>query len=224
MIAREVGVAKSSVSLWVRDVPLSEAQQAALAEADPVRRRRRTGNLAWSRQCRDARRRAQAHGRELARRDDPLHRAGCMLYWAEGGKARNAVGFTNSDVEMLRFFVRFLRECYGVPDGRIRLTVNCFLGNGLELDEIEDFWLDRLELPRSSLRPSIVNRPSRASKGVHRPLPHGTAKIVVHSTEIVQSIYGAIQEYAGFDRPEWLDLDHPSRPVLRHEPAATTDA
>ena len=37
------------------------------------------------------------------------------------------------------------------------------------------------------------------------------------ATEIVQSIYGAIQEYTGVDRLEWLDLDYPSRPVFRPE-------
>ena len=26
------------------------------------------------------------------------------------------------------------------------------------------------------------------------------------STEIAQTIYGSIQELAGFDRPEWLDM------------------
>jgi creatinine amidohydrolase/Fe(II)-dependent formamide hydrolase-like protein len=36
-------------------------------------------------------------------------------------------------------------------------------------------------------------------------LPYGTCRLVVHSTEIVQTIYGSIQEYGGFDRPEWLD-------------------
>jgi hypothetical protein len=30
--------------------------------------------------------------------------------------------------------------------------------------------------------------------------------VVVHSTFMVQSIYGAIQKYAGMERPEWLDL------------------
>ena len=35
-------------------------------------------------------------------------------------------------------------------------------------------------------------------------LPYGTCRLSVHSTAIVQHIYGAIQEYAGFDRPEWL--------------------
>jgi hypothetical protein len=29
---------------------------------------------------------------------------------------------------------------------------------------------------------------------------------VVNSTEIAQTIYGSIQELAGFDRPEWLDM------------------
>jgi hypothetical protein len=35
-------------------------------------------------------------------------------------------------------------------------------------------------------------------------LPYGTARISRCSVVIVQSIYGAIQEYA-VDRPEWLD-------------------
>jgi len=37
-----------------------------------------------------------------------------MLYWAEGSKQRNRLTFANSDVEMVRFFSRFLRECLGV--------------------------------------------------------------------------------------------------------------
>ena len=29
-------------------------------------------------------------------------------------------------------------------------------------------------------------------------------RVVVHDTHLVQSIFGSIQEYGGFDRPEWL--------------------
>jgi hypothetical protein len=36
-------------------------------------------------------------------------------------------------------------------------------------------------------------------------LPYGTCRVVVYRTRVVQSIYGAIQEYGGFDRPAWLD-------------------
>jgi hypothetical protein len=142
----------------------------------------------------------------IAKVDEPLHWAGCMLFWAEGSKKRNAVTFTNSDDDMMRFFLRFLRECYGVGDDRVRLSVNCFLGNGKTLAEIEEWWLDRLDLAPSCLQAATVNRPSSASKRVRKPLIHGTARISVHSTRIGQSVYGAIQEYAGIERPEWADL------------------
>jgi transposase-like protein len=202
-IAREFHIAQSTASGWVRDVPLREEQRRRLAALTD---RQRAGLLTSARRARQARLHAQDLGRLVALVDEPLHRAGCMLYWAEGSKKRNAVVFTNSDDDMMRFFLRFLRECYGVTDEQVRLSVNCFLNNGKTLAEIEAWWLARLDLPASSLATATVNRPSSASKGVRRPLVHGTARLVVHSTRIVQSIYGAIQEYAGVQRPEWVDL------------------
>jgi hypothetical protein len=202
-IARELHLAQSTVSGWVRDVPLTEEQRWRLAARTD---RQRAGLLTNTRRAREARLEAQALGRLVARVGEPLHQAGCMLYWAEGSKQRNAVVFTNSDDDMMRFFQRFLRECYGVKDEQLRLSVNCFLNNGKTLEEIEAWWLRRLGLPASSLTKATVNRPSSASKGIRRPLVHGTARLTVSSTRIVQSIYGAIQEYAGAQRPEWVDL------------------
>jgi hypothetical protein len=69
--------------------------------------------------------------------------------------------------------------------------------------EIEEFWLDAAGLPRSQLSKSIVNVYSKHSqKNRRNKLPHGTCRLVVGDTAVGQSIYGAIQEYAGFDRPE----------------------
>ena len=214
-IAVRLGVAKSSVSRWTRDIELTPEQRAALERADDLTERRRAlAASARSAAARERRRRAQEHGRTLARRGDPLHQAGCMLFWAEGSRSRNHVRFTNSDLAMHRYFLRFLRRWYAVSDDDVGLSINCHLGHGLALEAIERLWLDGLGLPPASLRASTVDVASRASKGVHRPLVHGTARLSVNSTWIVQSIYGAIQEYAGFDRPGWLDLDTPSRPVL----------
>jgi hypothetical protein len=205
-IARRVGVSVSSVSLWVRDVPLSAEQEAALDARNPARNAQRSGTQNSSLRRREARRVAQQHGRELARRDAPGFVAGCMLYWAEGAKNRNNVILCNADVDLLHTFLRFLRTHFDVPDDKVAFTVNCFLGNGLTLPEIETWWLQRLGLPATCLRQAAVNRASSASKRKRRTLVYGTGRLVVHSTFIVQSIYGAIQEYAGIDRPEWLDL------------------
>jgi transposase-like protein len=205
-IALRVGVSASTASRWLRDVPLTPAQQVALDRADPVRAGRRTGTERSSARRREERVAAQAHGRELARRAAPLHVAGCMLYWAEGSKRRNTAMFTNSDPAMLRYFLRFLRECYAVRDSDVALAVNVHLGNGCTIDDVHEWWLRELSLPRDSLRAPSINRASRATSRRRNTLPYGTARISVCSTFVVQSIYGAIQEYCGTPQPAWLDL------------------
>jgi transposase-like protein len=205
-IARLLDVARSSVSRWVRDIELTQDQHAALLARNPAYERQRNGSTALIERARLRRRGYQLRGRRRIRQSEPLYIAGCMLYWAEGDKARWTVALSNSDPEVIRLFARFLRECFGVPDERMRIYCHLFADHVTRQREVEQFWLDVAGLPATCLRKSSVNRYSRSSqrKRINR-LPYGTCKIVVHSTEIVQAIYGSIQEYGGFNRPEWLD-------------------
>jgi hypothetical protein len=127
--------------------------------------------------------------------------AGCMLYWAEGSKNRNLVKLANSDVQLVRFFARFLRESMGVKRADFVLRLNVYTNNGLSVSEIERFWLDALELPRSCLRKHTLNHTPTSSSGKSTTrLPYGVCTIgVARSTWLLQHIYGAIQEYAAFE-------------------------
>jgi transcriptional regulator with XRE-family HTH domain len=205
-IARRLNVSKSSVSHWVKDVELTTEQQEKLRQMNPAYNRQLSGwrkNAALHRANRVA---AQARGRVLAQRRDLLHLAGCMLYWAEGEKARNTLSFSNSDPAMVRFFVSFLRSQFNLRNEEIRVTCYLFADHLPRQREIEQFWLDVMGLDANSLRKSHVNVYSKYSekKRVNR-LPYGTVKVVVNRTRVVQSIYGSIQEYAGFERPAWLE-------------------
>ena len=132
--------------------------------------------------------------------------AGCMLYWAEGSKGRNSLVLTNSDGEMLRFFARFLRESLAVRSEDITVRLNVYLGNGLSLTQVEAYWLELLDLEWDSLRKHAINHFPTSTSGLKRTLPYGVCTIrVKRSTHLLQHIYGAIQEYAGFDEPRWLD-------------------
>ena len=51
----------------------------------------------------------------------------------------------------------------------------------------------------------MVNHfPTSSSGRAKRKLPYGVCSLTVHSAWMLQHIYGAIQEYAGFDEPAWL--------------------
>lgn len=201
MIEKRLGVARSTVSLWVREIELSDQQQAEIALRGASARSR-----ARSAYYRARRRQFQEEGRALAKCGEPLHVAGCMLFWAEGSRHRNSVTFVNSDPAMIALFARFLRRYFDPPEKSLKLTCNLFADHEERQREIEDFWLATAELPRDRLAKSVVNVYSRASKRTRiNRLPYGTCRLTFYSTRAVQHIWGAIQEYGGFERPEWLD-------------------
>jgi len=82
---------------------------------------------------------------------------------------------------------------------------NLFVDHEAHQREIEDFWLHLVGVSRARLRKTTVNRYSKYStKKRQNKLPFGTCRITVCDTSLVQNLYGAIQEYGGFEREEWV--------------------
>jgi transposase-like protein len=205
-IAAALGVSRGSVSVWVRDIELAPDQLDALRLRNPALNGQRVGARVRSEQARAKRIHAQLEGRRTARLGDSFHAAGCMLHWAEGSKDRNCVQVSNSDPALVVFFLSFLRCYFAVSDERVRIQCNLHADDLADVRRTEDFWIRTLGLPHACLTKSVVNRVSRGSKGKRtNMLPHGTCRLTVHDTAIVQHIYGAIQEYTGVEREEWLD-------------------
>jgi hypothetical protein len=203
-IERAVDASRGSISLWVRDVVLDDIATARLLERaglGPMRSAERSAARARARRAA-----YQAEGRRLVHERGPRYAAGCMLYWAEGEKSRNQLKLANSDPDLLLAFARFLRTEFDVRPDAIKLRCNLFADHLEQQTAIERFWLTTLGLPPTSLRKSTVNVYSKSSqkKRVNK-LPYGTCEIRVDDTRILQTIYGSIQEYGGFERPEWLD-------------------
>ena len=207
-IAAALEISPATALAWTKDIELTPEQKHAnlrgpTGPLNPERVRRAAAS--WAAVSRARRAICQAEGRATARHGDPLHLAGCMLYWAEGAKARHAIQFTNSDPRMLVLFRRFLVESLGIERERICLAINVYTGNGLTIDEIERHWLDLLDLPKSAARKHMINHmPTSSSGRAKNKLPYGVCTLRVHNSWMLQHIYGAIQEYGGFEEPAWL--------------------
>jgi transposase len=208
-IASRIGVSASSVHLWTKDIELTEEQKSLNLRGpggpqNPELVRRRAER--WAARCRASRLACQEDGRRQARERDLLHQAGCMLYWAEGAKSRNTIKFSNSDPQMALFFRRFLTDALAIELDEIVMTLNVYTNNGMAIDEIERYWLDLLGLPDTAVRKHTLDHmPTSSSGQAKNKLPYGVCTLRVGSTWLLQHIYGAIQEYAGFDEPAWLD-------------------
>jgi transcriptional regulator with XRE-family HTH domain len=210
-IAETLNVSKGTVSLWVRNIELTQKQKKRLEKncgRGSYEARMRGGETRRKIHY-EKRKKYQENGREFFKKnkDDILFISGVMMYWCEGTKQnnKNTVDFSNSDVCMIKIFLRFLKQFYDIKNDDISIYIHCYTTVN-SVDIIEQYWSRELELPKSCFKKTRVNVVSKASKR-KRPinsLPYGTCKVVVYRTDIIQSIYGAIQEFGNFERLEWL--------------------
>jgi transposase-like protein len=123
-IANALGVSPGSVSVWVRDVVLTEEQINRLVARNPAVNAALRGTPVRAARERERRRQAQADGRRLAK-SDPVFTTICMLHWAEGSKSRNSFVFTNSDPSLLRYASLGLRTTFDLDPSVFRVYCNC---------------------------------------------------------------------------------------------------
>jgi hypothetical protein len=139
-IATQLGVSKSSVSLWVRDVPFTPSKRRYGPQRRPnkLHDRKVAEILAMN-----------AAGLERIGRlgEEAFLVAGVALYAGEGAKRDGAVRFANTDAAMIRFFCAWLRCFFAVDESRLRARV--YLHEGLDIDAAEAFWSEVIQIPRS---------------------------------------------------------------------------
>ena len=203
-IAKKLSVSVSSVSLWVRNIELTDEQTQNLIAYRYLSINKINGSKSNHEKWKKIRLQYQEQGKEDAKQNDIEHLKGCMLYWAEGTKKKNSVVLTNTDANMMKFFVNFLKNFFQVKKEDFDISFNCYLSNGLTLEDIENYWLSLLDLPKSCLRKSTTkycDGPIHSNNGHN----YGVCRVGIHKTEIAQRIFGAIKEYIGIKDPElWL--------------------
>lgn len=145
----ELGCSKSSISLWVRDLPKPERR-------DPADQARLAGRKRWEHELavRDEQRQqtkaaATAEIGDLSDRD--LFIAGVALYWAEGGKdkpyaRRENVIFVNSDPGMIKVFHAWL-DLLGIERERLRYSV--MIHETADVAAAEQYWAELVDADRS---------------------------------------------------------------------------
>ncbi|MFE2167730.1 hypothetical protein ACFXB3_22125 [Streptomyces sp. NPDC059447] len=139
----ELGCSKSSISLWVRDLPKPTPARTPSEQAAHAARKR------WEHE-QSARDKQRATTKSSARSeigslsDRELFAAGVALYWAEGTKdktydRREKVRFINSDPGVIRVFLAWL-DLIGVARDRIAYRVA--IHESADVAAAEQYWAD----------------------------------------------------------------------------------
>lgn len=156
-ISRQLNVSKGTVSLWVRDLTLSEKAKLRIIEkiqkgryVSAERKKERTRILA------ETLKENAAQELKNIQLSLVVKRLLCaMIYWCEGAKDyHGGISFTNSDPYLTRLFIKLLIEGHGVD--RKKFVARLHLHEYHQVKKQEKFWQDILQLKPSQFRQAYL--------------------------------------------------------------------
>ncbi|MEU6502049.1 hypothetical protein ABZ895_21090 [Streptomyces californicus] len=189
----ELGCSKSSISLWVRDLPKPEPRY-----TEEERLTRMNAGLANLRAGQD---RERLETKRAAREsigklsDRELFIAGVTLYWAEGMKdkpysRRESLLFINSDPNVIKVYLRWL-DLLGVARDRLHIRVS--IHESGDAPGAERFWSDVTGVPRTAfMRATLKKHNPKTNRRNTGATYHGCLVIyVTESAELYRRVEGA---------------------------------
>jgi hypothetical protein len=170
-ILKHIPVAKSTISLWVRDIRLTEDQRRKLYDRQDSSMKgiKTIQNFFWRLRCESFEQGITLHH---TYKDQPDFIGGLMLYWAEGNKQRR-FGFTNSDSAMIALMVRWLEKYLEIPSKN--LYISCNIHSGQNEQMIIKFWKNVTSIPQQNFKKNFIKPEGSGYK--RNLLYNGTARI-----------------------------------------------
>lgn len=184
-IAEKLGVSKSSVSLWTRDVEFTP-------------RRRPSGRRSRPQQPNALQRRKQAEIEAMDAEgivrigvlsEQAFLAAGAALYAGEGSKRDGEVRFANTDPTQVRFFLAWLRRFFDIDEEKMRVRV--YLHKGLDLATAEQFWSDVTGVPLGQFRKPYRAEPDPTIRTTKHA--NGCVYVGLSSTRVHRGIMGLVR-------------------------------
>ena len=123
--------------------------------------------------------------------DEKLKIAGIMLYWAEGTLKGQTVDFVNSNRDMVRIFLKFLRQVCGVDDRRLRLYLYAY--SYLDLKKTKNHWKNITGIPINQFTKPYVRKGNLNLS--RRKLPYGLVHIRYNDKKLLLVIKSWIENY-----------------------------
>lgn len=148
-ILARLPVAKSSLSKWLVDLPLTPLEKQSLRHC-------RDKNISKGRIRAASALRERRLDREKiifhqAKKEfavfvrDPFFQVGMALYWAEGSKRTDSWTFTNSDADMVVLMMSWLKKFFSVETKEVRVRLQ--IHKPFAHEDQEEYWSQQLGVP-----------------------------------------------------------------------------
>lgn len=186
-IKKRLKVGKSTLSLWLRNYPLSKQRIRELRDRNEQRIER----------YRETRRRKKEERLERFYKEGkkiifPLSKreiflVGLFLYWGEGLKSHSAeLSISNTDPSIAKFFINWLTKSLLIQREKIKIQLHLY--TDMNINKEMNFWSKTLNIPLIQFTKPYIKKTSSARINHKGSFGHGTCNVRIGNARLSEKI------------------------------------
>ena len=185
-IKEEVPVSKGTLSVWLRDYPLSQKHIKRLRDNSSKRIENYRNTMAKKKE--DRRKGVYDEvGKYLGKFSDrDYYMAGLFLYLGEGLKTQDyTVSVANTNPVVSKLFIKWLEL---LEADRSKIKVKLHLYRNMDLDKEVEFWSKELSISKKNFMKPYIKESKSDRINYSNSFNHGTCNVVYHGRDIADKV------------------------------------
>ncbi len=198
-IRKQVPVAKSTLSAWLRYFPLSEERISELKKSGWLKVEAKIEKYRTAMRKKRERKDSLEYEKYLNYFSKKISKkaffvSGLMLYLAEGAKTNYyTVSIANTDPRIIKFFIRWLKNFFGVAAEKLKAFLHLY--DSMNIEKEKKFWENELGFNDSQFYKPYITKNKKTSFSYKESFRHGTCSVSLNNTLIKREIMMAINAY-----------------------------
>jgi len=187
-----IKVSKSTLSLWLKNYPLSKERIKELRAFSEQRIERFRETVRQKREKRLTETYQTQKQLILPLSNRELFIAGLLLYWGEGTKCkRDGLSISNNDPSVIRFFIYWLKKSLAIPKKKIRILLHLY--NDMNINNELNYWSKILRIPLRQFNRSYIKKTPSTRINHKGGFGHGTCNVRINSVPLAEKIFMSLK-------------------------------
>lgn len=190
-IKQQIKVSKSSLSLWLRNIPLTKKQLLRIEakREKTIEKYRETMRLKRRKKLRGYYNNQFKKWIPLSERE--IYIAGLFLYSGEGDKTkRSTVSLANTDPSVIRFTLLWIMKSLKISPEKIKIQLQLY--SDMDVKKETSFWKRELKNKNLKFLKPYIKKTKRVDVD-HKGFGHGTCTMFVHNTLLKENVMMALE-------------------------------
>lgn len=187
-IKKTVKVSKSTLSIWLKNYPLSRQRIKELRDWSEQRIEKFRETMKGKRQKRLNLIYAEQKKILLPLKNREVFLIGLGLYWGEGTKCTmSSLSVSNTNPAIIKFYIYWLNKCLDFPVQK--MTAYLHLYNDMDTEKEISYWSKILNIPKSQFPHPYIKKTSSKRINYKGTFGHGTCNLRANGVPLTEKIF-----------------------------------